>query len=101
MPWIVPVIASSLWGAGIFVVTLAMLNYVVDSYQSYSASAIAGANVVRNGLGAVFPLFTLQMYQRLGIHWASSVFAFLSLGLLPVPWLLFRYGPKLRERVKI
>lgn len=96
IPWIVPIIASAFWGAGIFIITLAMLNYVVDSYQTYSASALAGANVVRNALGAGFPLFTDQMYSTLGYEWAGTLVACLSLFFVPLPiWWFFR-GERLR-----
>lgn len=50
--WIVPIIASSLFGAGIYIVILGVLNYVVDSYQTYSASALAGVILIRNLVGA-------------------------------------------------
>ncbi|GAM91579.1 hypothetical protein ANO11243_096310 [Dothideomycetidae sp. 11243] len=61
-----------------------------------SSPALAANGTLRYSLGAVFPLFTLQMYHNLGVHWAGSVFAFLSVLLLPIPWLLVAYGPKLR-----
>ncbi|KAF2122418.1 putative MFS polyamine transporter [Lophiotrema nucula] len=61
-------------------------------------TALAANGILRYTLGAVFPLFTIQMYENLGVHWASSVFAILSLALLPIPWVLFRYGPALRAR---
>lgn len=59
-------------------------------------TAMAANGNLRYIFGATFPLFTIQMYQNLGIHWAGSLFAFLSLGLLPIPWLLFIFGPRLR-----
>lgn len=59
--WIVPIIASVFFGAGIYIVILGILNYVVDSYQTYSASALAGVILVRNLVGAGFPLFASQM----------------------------------------
>ncbi|KAK1676884.1 major facilitator superfamily domain-containing protein [Colletotrichum godetiae] len=62
--------------------------------------ALAANGILRYTLGAVFPLFTIQMYEKLGVHWAGSVFAFLSLPLIPIPWLLFKYGGKLRQRSK-
>ncbi|KAF2161461.1 hypothetical protein M409DRAFT_69801 [Zasmidium cellare ATCC 36951] len=98
VPWIVPIIASAFWGAGIFIVTLAMLNYLVDSYQTYSASALAGANVVRNALGAVFPLFTDQMYNAMGYEWAGTFVACLSLLFVPLPIWWFWRGERLRLR---
>ncbi|KAL1646285.1 hypothetical protein SLS58_003241 [Diplodia intermedia] len=50
--WAAPVVASAFFGAGIYVIILAILNYVVDSYQTYSASALAGVILVRNLVGA-------------------------------------------------
>jgi len=60
--------------------------------------ALAANGILRYTLGAVFPLFTFQMYENLGVHWAGSLFAFLSILLLPIPWLLFKFGPSLRQR---
>ena len=64
---------------------------------THFTTALAANGLVRYLLGAIFPLFTIQMYENLGIHWAGSVFAFLSLGLLPIPWILFKLGYKLRK----
>lgn len=63
-------------------------------------TAIAANGILRYTLGAVFPLFTIQMFENLGVHWAASVFAFVALALLPIPWFLFKYGPALRSRSK-
>lgn len=84
VPWIVPIIASSLFGAGQYIVVLGILNYVVDSYQTYSASALAGVILVRNTVGAGFPLFGKQMYTTLGYEWAGSLLGFLSLLFIPI-----------------
>ena len=40
------------------------------------------------------------MYANLGIHWAASVPAFLALACMPMPFLFYKYGPKVRERCK-
>lgn len=77
--WIVPIIASSMFGAGIYIIILSILNYVVDSYQTYSASALAGVILVRNIVGAGFPLFATQMYETLNLEWASSLLAFIAI----------------------
>lgn len=68
--------------------------------QANRQVALAANGTLRYIFGAVFPLFTTQTYENLGIHWAGSVFAFLSLLLLPIPWLLFRYGDSLRRKGK-
>jgi hypothetical protein len=40
------------------------------------------------------------MYQNLGIHWASSIPAFLSLACVPFPFLLYKYGATIRLKCK-
>ena len=40
------------------------------------------------------------MYENLGIHWASSIPAFLALTFAPFPFLLYKYGPLIRARCK-
>ena len=47
---------------------------------------------------AAFPLFGNQMYERLGYQWASSLLAFLTLAMLPFPYLFFRYGKRIRAK---
>jgi hypothetical protein len=96
--WIVPIIASSFFGAGIYIVILSILNYVVDSYQTYSASALAGVILIRNVVGAGFPLFATQMYEKLDYEWASSLLGFLSILLVPIPFIFFYKGEAIRLR---
>jgi hypothetical protein len=38
------------------------------------------------------------MYEKIGIHWAGSVFAFISVVLMPVPWIFYWKGKMLRAR---
>jgi hypothetical protein len=38
------------------------------------------------------------MYDNLGLHWASSVPAFLALACLPFPFVLYKYGAAIRKR---
>lgn len=40
------------------------------------------------------------MYDQLGIHWASSVPAFLALACVPFPFLFYKYGVRIRKRCK-
>lgn len=71
----------------------------MDVYHSLNgASAMAANGLLRYIFGAVFPLFTLQMYHGLGIHWAGSLLGFVSLMLMPVPWVLFKWGDIIRRR---
>jgi hypothetical protein len=40
------------------------------------------------------------MYDNLGIHWASTIPAFLALLCVPMPFLFYKFGPKIRENCK-
>lgn len=73
--------------------------YFIDVYGPLNgASAMAANGVARYGMGAVFPLFTVQMYERLGVAWATSLLAFVSVAMLPIPWVFFRFGEGVRGR---
>lgn len=98
IPWIVPIIASGLFGLGIYTILLATVNFIVDSYQNYSASALASLIFVCNLTGAGFPLFAKQMYTGMGLEWASSLLGFVAILLIPVPFLFFFKGETIRMR---
>lgn len=58
-PWIVPTLAGGFIGFGIFTVFIQCLNYIIDAYLMFSASAIAANTIMRSLFGAIFPLFAV------------------------------------------
>ncbi|MCJ1464878.1 MFS siderochrome iron transporter 1 [Pseudocyphellaria aurata] len=98
--WIVCVLFTSLFGFGMVLVFLGIMNYLIDAYTIYAASVLAANSILRSLLGAVFPLFTAQMYDNLGIHLASTVPAILAVACVPFPFLFYLYGPSIRKRCK-
>lgn len=98
--WIVSIIGTAPFGFGMVLVFLSCMNYLIDSYTIYAASVLAANSVLRSLFGAAFPLFTTYMYQNLGIHWASSIPAFLALACLPFPFIFYKYGEKVRMKCK-
>ncbi|KAL2075992.1 hypothetical protein VTL71DRAFT_935 [Oculimacula yallundae] len=75
--------------------------YLLDTYAALTAaSAIAANGLLRYIMGATFPLFTTAMYERLGIAWATSLLGFVTLAMLPIPWVLYQWGPKIRAASK-
>ncbi|KZP04486.1 MFS general substrate transporter [Athelia psychrophila] len=95
-----PMMAGVLLGFSICWIFLALFNYTIDAYLFVSASALAANTVCRSLAGAAFPLFATQMYTALGPHWASSLVGFIALLLMPIPFVLFKYGPTLRIKSK-
>ncbi|KAL8674930.1 MAG: hypothetical protein Q9168_000633 [Polycauliona sp. 1 TL-2023] len=96
--WIVPTLSGLLTGFGLLAIFLQSLNYLVDAYLMFAASAIAANTFLRSICGAVFPLFATYMFQGLGVEWAGSLLGFVALALVPIPVIFWKYGARIRAR---
>ncbi|KAK6840385.1 major facilitator superfamily domain-containing protein [Apiospora arundinis] len=97
----VPLIAITLFACGNVTLFISSMQYMADVYHRTNVASASSANaLIRYIFGTVFPLFGLQMYRQLGTGWATSVLALIALVLLPGPWLLFKYGKKVRAMSK-
>lgn len=99
--WIMPIIGSSFFSMGAFLLFMAVLSYLGDAYPKYVASVYAGNDLMRSSFGAAFPLFATAMYNKLGVGWASSLLGFLSILFIPIPFVLYYYGETIRSRSKM
>jgi hypothetical protein len=74
--------------------------YLVQAYGRYAASAVAASKVLQSIGGAFLPLAGEPLFNKLGLGWGNSLLAFLSMLFIPVPWVLFKYGERLRTMSK-
>ncbi|EIN14104.1 MFS general substrate transporter [Punctularia strigosozonata HHB-11173 SS5] len=95
-----PMMSGLVLGFGIQWLFLPLFNYMVDAYLFVAASALSANTVVRSLFGAGFPLFARQMYVTLNPRWASTLLGCIAVLLIPIPFLLIKFGPKLREKSK-
>ncbi|KAJ5131443.1 Major facilitator superfamily domain general substrate transporter [Penicillium bovifimosum] len=98
--WVVPFLSGIPFGMGYLLIFMAMLNYLTDAYETLSASAQSAASCTRSIFGAVLPLAAKPMFNRLGVPWACSLIAFLSLGVSVIPFAFIRYGDRIRANSK-
>jgi len=98
--WIVPTLAGILFGMGYLCLFMALLNYLVDAYQIFAASAMAAASISRSSFGAVLPFAAKPMYRTMGVAWATSLLGFFSLALCVVPFVFIRWGADIRTKSK-
>jgi hypothetical protein len=98
--WLAPVIGLVSMGFGFFTIFQAALNYLVDTFQKYAASAIAANTLLRSVFAGIFPLFVNPMFHHLGIPWASSLLGLIAVALIPIPYVFYVYGPSIRKRGK-
>jgi Major Facilitator Superfamily len=96
--WVGPASSGLAFGFGMVLCYFSVNNYIIDSYQEYAASALAAKVFLRSGGGAAFPLFTVQMYHRLGLQWASWLLAFLGVGMAFIPPVFYWFGASIRAK---
>lgn len=97
--WVGPASSGIAFGFGMVLCYYAVNNYIIDSYQKYAASALAAKVFLRSGGGAAFPLFTTQMYDRLGLQWASWLMAFIGVAMVFIPYIFYFFGEGLRAKL--
>ncbi|CAG7921517.1 unnamed protein product [Penicillium olsonii] len=95
--WIVPDIGIALPLMGATIIFQCVSAYLLDTFPIYAASANGAVYIVRGLTGFGFPLFSPEMYAKLGYGWGNSLLAFLGLLIgCPIPFILWKYGERLR-----
>ena len=83
--WVVPIIASVPFGAGVYFIFTCVFTYLVVAYRPIAASAMASNSFMRSSFAAGFPLFAGAMYERLGTVGATALLAGLTTIMAPFP----------------
>ena len=95
--WIVPVLSALPFGTGFLLIFMALVNYIVDAYEIYAASAMGAASASRSIFGVVLPFAAKPLYARLGVAWACTLLGLLSAIMCLIPFAFLRWGKKIRE----
>lgn len=98
--WMVPTVSLAFIGYALNEFDTVLQGYLADSYLSYSASGTAAVQFLRALLSAVFPLFTPQMFNGLGLNIATSILAIVATLFCAVPPIFMFYGERIRARSK-
>lgn len=98
--WMATMVGIASMGLGFFTIFQAALNYLVDTFQKFSASAVAANTFLRSVLAGTFPLFARYMFLGLGMGWAGSLLGFISVAMIPIPYMFYVFGPRIRARGK-
>ncbi|KAJ5084480.1 hypothetical protein NUU61_009059 [Penicillium alfredii] len=92
-----PLASSVLFGFGVICVFVSSYQYISDAFENHAASALASIQVFRFTAAGVMVVVSEKMYRHLGVAWTLSVFGALATVLLPVPYVLYRWGPVVRR----
>lgn len=95
-----PIIAAALFGFGVMGLFITCYMYVIDSYLTYSASALTFTALVRYVTAGGMTVVGIPFYGNLGVHYTLTILACISCVLVPVPYALYKWGHLLRKRSK-
>ncbi|KAL4740165.1 major facilitator superfamily domain-containing protein [Aspergillus similis] len=96
--WIVPTVSGILTGFGLLCIFLQCLNYIIDAYLVFAASALAANSILRSIAGAGFPLFAPYMFNAIGVNWTGTLLGCVATILMPIPLLFYLYGHRIRSK---
>ncbi|KAH8822694.1 major facilitator superfamily domain-containing protein [Flagelloscypha sp. PMI_526] len=96
--WIAPCVSGVLFGFALILIYIGANSYIIDSYAHCAASAVAAKTLMRSIIGAMVPLYVVQMFHGMGFQWAGLLLAMVAVGLLPIPFVFYKYGEKIRAR---
>ena len=99
--WLISIIPTFFYGIGQVMILNTTTNYYIDSFERYSASAIAAGAVFRSVVGGIVPLFAPGWFDDLGYGWGISVFGFLATAIAPAPIIFYFFGKKIRESFQV
>jgi hypothetical protein len=99
-PWPVSVVAAGFIGAGFNTIFQQCINFLVDTYRLYAASAVSANTFLRSCLAAGLPLAARPMFHNLGVGPAMSILGGIAALALPVPFIFMKYGVRLRAMSK-
>ena len=54
--------------------------------------------MIRSFLGGTLPLAGPSMYRALGPNWAGTLLGLLEVMIIPIPFVFYKYGHKIREK---
>ncbi|RFU74918.1 fluconazole resistance [Trichoderma arundinaceum] len=98
--WVAPCVGLVMLGMGFFTIFQAALNYLVDTFQAFAASAIGANTFLRSCVAGALPLAVGPLYHNIGVGSGSSITGGFAAVLIPVPFAFYFYGKKLRAASK-
>ncbi|CAI6302013.1 unnamed protein product [Periconia digitata] len=98
--WFSTIVGVFMLGFGYYSIFTSGVNYLIDTFQRWGASALAANTFARSVLAAVLPLLIPAMYHRLGNGWAFTVLGVFAILNIPIPFVFWFYGPKIRKMGK-
>jgi hypothetical protein len=103
IPWIAPMIFSSLVGIANYAIYQSSIDYMTAAYGPYAASATGGNDLARDFLAGIAALYSVPMYTNIPgrpLEYASTILACLAFCVTVPIYVFYKKGPQIREKSK-
>lgn len=67
--WIVPLLGVAVFTCGNQIAYVSIQTYIIDAFETYAASALAGSAVSRGVVGCILTVFGFKLFVGLGYGW--------------------------------
>lgn len=95
-----PILASAVFGYSLVCIFTTTYMYIIFVYLQYAASALTFATFSRYIVAGALTPAAVKMYDKIGPHWALTISAIVATTMAPVPFVLYKYGHKIRAMSK-
>ncbi|KAL4881843.1 C6 transcription factor [Aspergillus karnatakaensis] len=95
-----PIVASALFGYGITTIFIVTYMYLIDSYDTYSASALGFLGFTRYLVAGGVTVAGGPIYRALGVQYTLTIMGSISAVLALIPYLFYIHGPQIRKHSK-
>ncbi len=92
--------ASVLFGYGTICIFITAYTYIIDSYEIYAASALTFVTFTRYLTAGGMTIIGVPFYKNMGPHWTMSILGGISVLMVPIPYIFYKYGHIIRKRSK-
>lgn len=94
----VPLAASVLLGYGLLGMFTSSYEYIIHAYGTSSGPALSFNTFTRYVIAGIMVEVAPTMWRNPGVHWTLTTLGCVSAVLVPVPYVLFWYGSRIRAR---
>lgn len=94
----VPLVGSVLLAYGMLGVFTGSCEYIVHTYGHIAPAALAFNTFTRYLVAGVVVIAAPSMWRILGVQWSLTMWGCISAVLVPVPYIFFKWGPRIRAK---
>jgi MFS transporter, DHA1 family, multidrug resistance protein len=99
--YIVPIVGTAVYVWGSMSVLIGIVAYLFDAYPAKGTlAALTAAACFRIAMAGIIPLIIIQSFMQATPTWTLGAFGFVILAFIPVPYAMFFFGRRMRERSK-